>query len=651
MKKLFLASLALTALLASCNSTDDDYSGYTNSTNESSETSTVETNTTSSTSGSTNVDTSGSLTNLLNMSIALDKSFLAETEDIPTSEDADFYNDYVEHTTFADTVYVSFDDSKGATVTPSDIATVSGNDVVINSTTSDFLVYHVSGSTSDGFLKIYSDKKYELLFDNVDITNPNGAAINIQSKKRCFVVLKGESTLTDGTSYSDATDDEDMKGTFFSEGQLCFSDYGDNDGVLNISSNCKNGLVSDDYLFFRKGIIVNVESSTNHSLKSNDGIYIMGGVINASTSATAGKALKTDGHIIINGGRTTAITTGASEYDSDDQDMTSAAAVKCDSTFTMNDGELYLKSTGAGGKGLNSDMTITINGGTIGVITTGARAYYNSNQNVHTSPKGIKSDVDIVINGGEVMVRTDGSGDGPECIESGTDFTVNGGTVACYSKSEDAINASTSKTSKISINGGYVFAMSSGNDGIDSNGTLSITGGVVIGIGTTTPEEGFDCDDNSFVISGGTLIGIGGTTSTPTSVAQPTAILGMSWTKGSYITVNNSSGQNILAFQVPSIIGFNNGTVLISSANMSAGTYTVNYGASVSSTTNEFYGLQTGATVSSSGTQAASLTFNSAASIVTSGVTATGNNGGGMPGGGQGGNMGPGGQGGGPGGR
>ena len=50
----------------------------------------------------------------------------------------------------------------------------------------------------------------------------------------------------------------------------------------------------------------------------------------------------------------------------------------------------------------------------------------------------------------------------------------------------------------IVINGGNIYCYSSGNDGVDSNGTLTITGGTIVSIGTTSPEEGFDCDQNTF---------------------------------------------------------------------------------------------------------------------------------------------------------
>lgn len=77
----------------------------------------------------------------------------------------------------------------------------------------------------------------------MNIVNPSGAAINIQSGKRVFVVSPDgtENTLVVGSSYV-LTDGEDMKGCFFSEGQLIFS----GGGKLRVTGNYKHGICSDD---------------------------------------------------------------------------------------------------------------------------------------------------------------------------------------------------------------------------------------------------------------------------------------------------------------------------------------------------------------------------------------------------------------------
>lgn len=125
-------------------------------------------------------------------------------------------------------------------------------------------------------------------------------------------------------------------------------------------------------------------------------------------------------------------------------------------------------------------------------------------------------------------MRTTG-GEGSEGIESKNVMTINGGDIAVYAY-DDCLNAS----NNITINGGSVYCYSTGNDGVDSNGTLTITGGTVVASGTTSPEDGFDCDQNTFKITGGTVLGIGGGTSTPTanSCIQRSVIYGGSGSAG-----------------------------------------------------------------------------------------------------------------------
>ena len=543
-----------------------------------------------------------SISDLTSFDIAIDESTLTETETIPTDESASNYEDYIENNKFTNEVAIAFDGTTATTTgSVSGVeVTVSGADVIVKSSAKK-VKYTVSGTTSDGFLKIYSDNKFALALNGVNITNPDGAALNIQSKKRGFIILTDgtTNTLTDGTKYTDATDDEDMKATLFSEGKLLFSGK----GALKVYANCKAGIRSDDYVFFRPGNNVYVKATAGNAIKGNDAIYIKGGVINVESSATAAKGISSDGIVQIDGGRTTLLTTGGGELDDDGLDVSGCAGVKCDSTFTMNAGTLLCKSTGNGGKGISTDQQLIINGGTIKVITTGQQ--YVSGK-LDTSPKGIKSDGAMTINDGTVMVRCSG-GEGAEGIESKSTMTINGGDImaCCY---DDAINSSSAMT----INGGKIFALGTGNDGIDSNSTLTITGGLVIACGTTTPEGGIDCDENTFTITGGTVIGIGGTTSTPTKnvTTQPVAILGgSSISSGQYVTVANGSGTNVMAFKVPVDYSRQGYTLLYSSPSLTTGSsYTFSSGATVTGGT-DFCGYVTDATSVTDGTSIATMTI------------------------------------------
>ena len=388
-------------------------------------------------------------------------------------------------------------------------------------------------------------------------------------------------------------------------------------GILNISSDgdaiqCEEGGITMTGGFAK----LSTTDNKAHGLKSCLDVVISGGAIQAQVAGAASKGISCDGNLTISGGKLTAFTSQTALYE--DNDLSSCAGIKCDGNILITGGEIAIQSTGGAGKGINCDGSITINDGTVKVITTGTQCVYGK---LDSSAKGIKADGALTINGGTVLVKATG-GEGSEGIESKSVLTVNEGTVAalCY---DDCMNASNS----IVLNGGNIYCYSSGNDGIDSNGTLTITGGVIVSSGTTSPEDGFDCDQNTFKITGGIVLGIGGGTSTPTSsvCTQRTVIYGGSGSNGEILNIQSADGTSILTYQIPR--AYSQMTVLFSSPNLtSGGSYTISKGGTVSGGS-EFFGLYSGGTYSG-GTQAATFT-------ATSMVTQVGStSGGGQPGGG-----------------
>jgi len=543
--------------------------------------------------GGTNTGSTASIGELTSFTIAVDSTALNESESIDPSDE-----DYIENNTFDNEIKITFNGTQDATVsgeiTGVSVA-VSGGHVTVVSTAKG-VRYTLSGTTGDGSFKLYGESKYALRLNGMSITNPTGAAINSQCKKRGYIELADGTwnTLQDGSSYAPA--DEDMKATLFSEGKLLFS----GSGHLKVLANCKGGITSDDYILFRPGNNIYIKNTASNGIKANDAILMRGGIINVEFSGVAAKGMKSEGIIQIDGGRLTAITTGTGEWDSDDNDVNGSAGIKCDSTFTISGGTLCLKSTGQGGKGISCDQAMHFDGGTVKVITTGT--VYSSGR-YSTSPKGIKGDGDIYLAGSDIMVRATG-GENSEGIESKGKLYISAGTVQSYTY-DDAINAK----GNIAISGGQVFAYAINNDGIDSNGTIAISGGTVVACGTTSPEEGIDCDQNTFTITGGTVLGIGGTTSTPSTsgTTQPVVIVGgSSLTGGTYIALAGNDGSNIFAFAVPR--SYNSYTLLVSAPGMTkGGKCTLTTGATVSGGSN-FDGLVTGASVTG-GSTLASLTL------------------------------------------
>lgn len=605
---------------------------------------------------------------LLDFTVAFDENdestYGSMTETVSSDED-----DFIENSEFTSVVTITYN---GTTATVNNNVSgvevsVNGGHVVVNSTVGK-VEYVLNGTTTDGSFKVYSEKKFKLSLSGVSILNPVGAAINIQSSKRVFVVCTDgtTNTLTDGSSYTSATDSEDMKACFFSEGQLIFS----GGGLLTVTGNYKHAITSDDYVRFRSGCnitvaaakkdgihtndaviigggVLNISSTEDaiqceeggitmtggfvkvsttankaHGLKSAQDVLISGGAIQAEVAGAASKGISCDGNLTFSGGKLTALTSQTALYE--DNDLSSCAGIKCDGDILVTGGEIAIQSTGGAGKGINCDGSVTISDGTVKVITTGPQCTYNR---LSSSAKGIKADGALTIDGGTVLVKATG-GEGSEGIESKSVLTVNNGMVAalCY---DDCMNASNS----IVINGGNIYCYSSGNDGIDSNGTLTITGGVVVSSGTTVPEDGLDCDQNTFKITGGIVLGIGGGTSTPTSsvCTQRSVIYGGSGSNGQYLNIRSTDGTDILTYQIPR--AYSQMTVLFSSPNLtSGGSYIISKGGTVTGGS-EFFGLYTGATYSG-GTQAETFTASSMVTQVGSTSGGGGGGGGGRPGGG-----------------
>ena len=550
----------------------------------------------------------------------------------------------MQHITVENTVGITFSDGQTTVANPFEgkgvAISVDEQKVTITSTLSGTEVnYVLSGITGNGFVKIYSNYKFGLLCNGVSIQNPTGAAINIQSGKSVAVTLVDNTfnRLIDGTTYQ-MTAGEDMKATFFSEGQLIFG----GNGSLSVYGNNKHAICSDDYILVNSGNITAHHAAAdgihcNDYFRMNGGnivitaqsdgvecekgyVRIDGGTIRVCNSGQGGKGIKSAGDMALAGGDIHLSITGDAYYDSADADIKSPAGVKCNGNMGISGNcTLTIHSTGSAGKGISVEGTLTFDGGTTGIHTTGAAFRYNNR--LHSSAKAVKSEGDMTVNAGNIIVKTEKNG--AEGLESKATLTINGGRVEVQAY-DDAINA----TGNITINGGEVYCYSIGNDGIDSNGTLTITGGLIVSSGTNSPECGFDCDNSAFTITGGTAVGVGGSTSMPTSNActQRVVVWGASgFTAGQVISIKSSKDSEVLTFKLPRTYS-GSMTLVFTSPLLQANTsYTIYKGADVSGES-DFHGWYNGA-VSSGGTSA--TTFTTSFMVTTVGNVNTGPGGGG----------------------
>lgn len=538
-----------------------------------------------------------------------------------------------------------------ANVAPMLTTTINGAHVSIvqSSQLANEITYTLQGTSSNGSFGMDGNLKASIMLNNLSLTCADSAAINIRDSKRISVTLADgtTNTLADGSAGS-------QKACFMVKGHTEFKGAGSltltghvahgfwggeyvefkkSLGSITIASAVKDGFNVNQYLEVKGGTLqinavgddgIQVSKTDDESDEQNGQVLISGGTLNISVSANAAKGIKCDDNFTMSNGTLNISTTGGGMYDSATNDVSASAAIKVGGNTTIDGGNITLNSTGAGGKGLNCSNIVTINNGTISVSTTGKQYSYNRQS---SSAKGIRAEGNLYINGGDVSVTCSG-GEGAEGIESKKEIHITAGDITsiCY---DDAVNAA----SKIDISGGRIYAYASNNDGIDSNGTLYISGGVVIANGTSQPEEGFDCDQNTFSVTGGTLIGIGGSTSIPTSTAttQPVLILGgLSFTQNTYLCLSDADGNKVWTYRIPRSI--NQAALLISSPSLKQGSScTLTTGVSVAEAT-EWNGYAIDGIISGGNTLATSQLT----SIVTSSGSLSGQpgGGGGQPGGG-----------------
>ena len=327
-------------------------------------------------------------------SVELDFTALTEAPDVPVTDENDSaYNDYVENSSWSKVIEIKYSGDAAAvtgSVTGVTVQVQGAHVTVVNMAGP--VKFVVSGLTSNGSLKFYGDKRFQVLLNNIDMTNPTGAAINNQGSKTMYVVLADGTTnhLQDGSQYTIVDEEEDQKAAFFSEGQIIFSGA----GRLNVDATGRGGIRSDDYIRIRPGVNLYVNSIALDGLRANDGIILDGGVINIETSGAGAKGVRSGGPMTVNGGRLVAISSGNTRVETVDgvADTTACAALYCDTLLTVNAGTVKLKATGDGGKGINGKGNMVIKGGSMTMVATGTNSL--------KKPKGVKLDGDFYISGG-----------------------------------------------------------------------------------------------------------------------------------------------------------------------------------------------------------------------------------------------------------
>ena len=460
---------------------------------------------------------------------AADKENFNEiTRPVPTDELADEYGDFIENYSTSRIITITFSEGSVKTSSlPSGVtATINGGHIVINSTIGK-IGYQLKGTCSNGSFKIYSEKKFRLLFGGLTLTNPTGPAINIQSGKTVYasIVNGTTNTLCDGATYSAPVigsngEEEDQKGTLFSEGQLIFDGYTNGTGTLNVTSHGGHAICSDDYIMVRGGNI-NILSAAKDGFRTKEKFIIGRAEAYSPTitiNATSNGIECTEGSLTIEAGKLN-ITAGGDaikvEYEESDPAVIpdayikggyikltttgeKSSAIQTTRNYTQSGGIIEATVGGNGSKIINCDGIVAISGGKLTGIVNGTVA------SDETSAGGIKCAGNITISNSKVAI--DCKGKGSKAINCDYNVTVNSGEVTLLATGKNYTEIQDDKKSRaiqadcITVNEGTVIAKSY-DSALSTGSALNINGGIVNAISTNA-----DALDAEVIQTGGWLL-------------------------------------------------------------------------------------------------------------------------------------------------
>lgn len=392
--------------------------------------------------------------------------------------------------------------------------------------------YVVSGEHESITVSAPDTAKVRIILKNATVSNTSGPAIYIEKADKVFITAYKDTTntLSDGTSYTGDFKDTNIDGTIFSKTDLTLN----GEGTLNITGNCKCGVVSKDDLIIC-GLNLTVKS-TGCALEGKDCVKIKDAAITVSAGGDGIRSTNTEksnkGFVYIETGNVD-ITSGNDGI----QAATVLKAANGSIKITAGGGAADTKQNfggrnmpGFGGKTQTTDDEESTNGlkaGSLILIDEGGFEVSSKEDSFHSNgdieinggsftaaagDDGFHADSNLIINGGSITVSQSYEG-----LE-GQKVTVTGGNID-ITASDDGINAAGSSSSSstggrpgssdsnalITIGGGYIVVNASG-DGIDSNGNVAITGGTLLVSGPADNGNGAFDYGGEATVSGGTVI-------------------------------------------------------------------------------------------------------------------------------------------------
>lgn len=433
--------------------------------------------------------------------------------------------------------------------------------LTIQATPGDTHLAYVLTGTGTTPLTLNSDNAYRLVLADAHLTSTDGPALHLQSPATAFIELQGHSSLADAPVRTRRTDAQGEpakpRGALSATGPLVIR----GDGSLSINATAHHALATAGHLRLSSGNLT-LKVDTRDGLRPTQAFIMDGGRL--TIDAPAGKGIKVSGK---------------------------ESAVQPLGFVAVNDGHITIRSHD---KGITTgwkpwrdaltpstdddpDPRITINGGTIDITTTGTPARDTDDEGDNSlSPEGIEAKSVLSVRGGNLNVIT----------------------------TDDSISAGM----HLELSGGHTYAYSSHDDAVDSNGTLTIAGGVLVAIShAPRPEGALDSDSNRFAITGGTFVGIGAYSSTPTDSACTQNVITIpTYVEAGPWTLRDAAGNVVFSYDLP----FRSGYMIASTPALARGaTYTVVRGGTLGPVGEDFHGLALHPTTLTGGRPAETFTI------------------------------------------
>ena len=282
--------------------------------------------------------------------------------------------------------------------------------------------YTLTGKSTDGSFFMDGEFKARVELQNLELTNADGAAIDIANGKRIDVVLPTGTTsrLADGAGGL-------HKACFFVNGHPEFG----GGGTLYLTGNSKHAFASDEYTRIKSSF------GTLKVLKSvGDGMHIgqyflqQGGFIDINNTKgdcvdVALTKTPTDlnnGQVMIEGGKLKMLVVA------DD-----TKGLKSDGAMTISGGEIEAGVAGLGTKGISAGGDLLIQQKTatptkINMVVTGS-TYMPGDATLQSKCRGIKGKGNLVFDGGNIQISS--TGKGSKAVSVDGVFTYKSGTYNC----------------------------------------------------------------------------------------------------------------------------------------------------------------------------------------------------------------------------